>query len=256
MATFQKLLFAFLLLNVLSYIQAGDGCLSRSKPNIAELGKSIKIKCKNNTPIGSMGLKFCSLNGHNCSAKGIIKEQNRILTDGETTLELHSNTASLSIHPIKISHEGNYILSYIAENGMDNLTICLEVFAPYTRPQIMKQKDMLICTASGGYPEEKLYWVSKTGTNLTHKATSQSVKNENGSFSLSNTLQLESGPSETEYCCIFNHTRVPNSQPDYNRRAHTEYDLDNIHCDSCYFIGFHFIGCNMVEKKEEKLSST
>uniref|UniRef100_A0A2D4HTB3 Ig-like domain-containing protein n=1 Tax=Micrurus lemniscatus lemniscatus TaxID=129467 RepID=A0A2D4HTB3_MICLE len=77
----------------------------------------------------------------------------------------------------------------------------------------MKQEDMLICTASGGYPEEKLYWVSKTGTNLIHKATFQSVKNENGSFSLNNTLQLLSIPSETEYCCIFNHTRVPSRQP-------------------------------------------
>lgn len=78
----------------------------------------------------------------------------------------------------------------------------------------MEQEGNLICTASGGYPEEKLYWASKGGgANLTHKSTSQSVKNEDGSFSLSNTLQLESAPSETEYCCIFNHTRVPNRQP-------------------------------------------
>lgn len=75
----------------------------------------------------------------------------------------------------------------------------------------MKQKDTLICTASGGYPEEKLYWISKT--KLTHKSTSESVKNEDGSFNLSNILQLESPPSETEYCCTFNKTRVPNRQP-------------------------------------------
>ncbi|XP_026523339.1 uncharacterized protein LOC113412125 [Notechis scutatus] len=214
MATFQNLLFAFLLLNVLSYIQAGDNCLSCSKPNIAELGKGIMIKCKSKTPIHLIGLKFCTLKGDNCFAKIIIKEQNGSWTENETTLKLYNScTAFLSIYPIKISHEGNYILNYITENGMGNLTICLEVFAPYTRPQIMKQEDILICTASGGYPEEKFYWVSKTGTNLIHKATSQSVKNEDGSFSLSNILQLESAPSETEYCCIFNQTRVPNRQP-------------------------------------------
>ncbi|XP_026557867.1 uncharacterized protein LOC113437196 [Pseudonaja textilis] len=212
MATFQNLLYAFLLLNVLSYIQAGDNCLSCSEPNIAELGKGIMIKCKSKIPILLIGLKFCPFKGDNCSAKVIIKEHGS-WTENETTLKLYSNcTAFLSIYPIKISHEGNYILNYITENGISNLTIRLEVFAPYTRPQIMKQEDILICTASEGYPEEKLYWVSKTGTNLIHKATSQSVKTEDGSFSLSNTLQLESAPSETEYCCIFNQTRVPNRQ--------------------------------------------
>ncbi|XP_034264415.1 CD276 antigen homolog [Pantherophis guttatus] len=211
MASLRMLLFTFLLLNVLSDIQAGDDCLSCSKPNIAELGKDIMIKCKNNAPIVSMGIRFCPLKG-DCIPKGVIKKPNSTLTDGETTLEFHNNTASLSINPIKISHEGTYILSYITRNCMDNLSISLEVFAPYTNPQVMKQEDTLICTASGGYPEEKFYWVFKGGTNLTHKSTSQSVKNENGSFSLSNTLQLESAPSETEYCCTLNHTRVPSRQ--------------------------------------------
>ncbi|XP_015673256.1 CD276 antigen [Protobothrops mucrosquamatus] len=96
---------------------------------------------------------------------------------------------------------------------MDVLTISLEVFAPYTSPQVMIQKDTLICTTSGGYPEEKLYWISKAGTKLTLKSTSESVKNEDGSFNLSNILQLEFPPSETEYCCTFNNTRVPSRQP-------------------------------------------
>ncbi|XP_058023882.1 uncharacterized protein LOC131190562 [Ahaetulla prasina] len=213
MASLRTLSFTFLLLNVLSNIQAGDDCLSCSKPNISELGKSIMIKCKDNAPILSMGLRFCPLKGDHCTRKGVIYQHNSTLTDGEITLAFHSNTASLNISQIKISHEGNYKLVYVTENCMNNLTISLEVFAPYTRPQIMKQNDTLICTVSGGYPEEKLYWVSKAGSNLTHKSTSQSVKNEDGSFSLSNILQLESAPSETEYCCIFNNTRIPGRQP-------------------------------------------
>lgn len=106
----------------------GDDYLSCSKPNIAELGKDIMIKCKNNAPILSMGIRFCPLKRDHCIPKGIIQKQNRTLTYGETTLEFHENTASLSVNPIKISHEGTYILSYIARNRMDKLNISLEVF--------------------------------------------------------------------------------------------------------------------------------
>ncbi|KAM3846748.1 CD276 antigen-like isoform 1-T4 [Vipera latastei] len=202
MASFLKLPFTFLLLSVLSDSQAGAGNLSCSKHNIAELGKLIKIECKNNEPIIKMGVEFYS----NFSTK-----QNANLTDVKT--EKNNSMAFLVIKQVKISHEGNYDLTYVAEDGMGVLTISLEVFAPYTSPQVMKQKDTLICTASGGYPEEKLYWISKAETKLTHKSTSESVKNEDGSFNLSNILQLESPPSETEYCCTFNKTRVPNRQP-------------------------------------------
>ncbi|XP_032094904.1 CD276 antigen-like [Thamnophis elegans] len=212
MASFRTLPYLFLL-NVLSDIQAGDDCLSCSKHNIAELGKRTVIICKSNVPIVSMIMSFCPLKGDRCFAKGVIYQNNITLTDGETTLEFHNNTASLSINQIKISHEGNYKLGHVGANCMNNQNIFLEVFAPYTTPQIMEQEGNLICTASGGYPEEKLYWVSKAGTNLTHKSASQSVKNEDGSFNLSNTLQLESAPSETEYCCVFNPTRVPNRKP-------------------------------------------
>ncbi|XP_063148900.1 uncharacterized protein LOC134489956 [Candoia aspera] len=213
MASFQKLPLTFLLLIVLGDIQAESGCLSCSEHNITELGKGIIIKCKNNGPILSIGMTFCTTRGNNCSIKGVINEQKRNLTVGETTLEIQNSVVFLNINQVKISHEGNYRLTYVTEECMNQLTISLEVFAPYTSPQVIKRNDTLVCTASGGYPEEKLYWVSKAGTNLTHNSTYESVKNEDGSFSLSNTLQLESPLSEAEYCCTFNKTRVPSRQP-------------------------------------------
>ncbi|XP_070595905.1 T-cell antigen CD7 [Erythrolamprus reginae] len=214
MAPFRMLSFTFLLLNALSDIQAGDNCLSCPKTKIAELGKDIKITCKNNAPNILMRFSYCTPNRKKCTFKGAIEKQSGNLSDGETTMEIHSNMTFLSINQIKISHEGNYILNYITEKCMTILIISLKVFAPYTEPEVLERGDSLICTASGGYPEEKLYWVSKTGANLTHNSTSQSVKNEDGSFNLSNTLQLQSAPSETEFCCTLNNTKIPSRQPD------------------------------------------
>ncbi|KAM6469853.1 uncharacterized protein PHA67_015329 isoform 3-T3 [Liasis olivaceus] len=166
MAYFQKLPFTFLLLIVLSDIQAEGDCLSCSKHIITEVGKGIIIECKNNAPIEKMGMTFHSSSRNLSYSTDVLHEQNRKLT-----------------------------------------------LAPYTSPQVIKRNDTLVCTASGGYPEEKLYWVSKAGTNLTHNSTSESVKNEDGPFSLSNTLQLDSALSETEYCCTFSSTKVPSRQP-------------------------------------------
>ncbi|XP_025029579.1 uncharacterized protein LOC103060734 isoform X2 [Python bivittatus] len=165
MAYFQKLPFTFLLLIVLSDIQAEGDCLSCSKHNITEVGKGIITECKNNAPIEKMEMTFYSSSRNLSYSTDVLHKQNRKLT-----------------------------------------------LAPYTSPQVIKRNDTLVCTASGGYPEEKLYWVSKAGNNLTHNSTFESVKNEDGPFSLSNTLQLDSALSETEYCCTFNSTRVPSKQ--------------------------------------------
>lgn len=124
------------------FFPPGDDCLSCSKPNIAELGKDIMIKCKDNASIDSIGITFCPLKG-DCISKGVIKKQNRILTDGETTLEFHNNTASLRINPIKISHEGTYRLSYITGNCMDNLSISLVVFGK-SEPMINEPQEARI----------------------------------------------------------------------------------------------------------------
>lgn len=104
-------------LYVSSAFSSGAGNLSCSKHNIAELGKPIKIKCKNNEPIIKMGVEFYS----NFSTK-----QNANLTDVET--EKQNSMAFLVINQVKISHEGNYDLTYVAEDGMGVLTISLEVF--------------------------------------------------------------------------------------------------------------------------------
>ncbi|KAM6469852.1 butyrophilin subfamily 1 member A1-like isoform 2-T2 [Liasis olivaceus] len=213
MAYFQKLPFTFLLLIVLSDIQAEGDCLSCSKHIITEVGKGIIIECKNNAPIEKMGMTFHSSSRNLSYSTDVLHEQNRKLTLGKVTLKIQDFMAFLIISQVKISHEGNYTLTYVTEDCMDELTIFLEVFAPYTSPQVIKRNDTLVCTASGGYPEEKLYWVSKAGTNLTHNSTSESVKNEDGPFSLSNTLQLDSALSETEYCCTFSSTKVPSRQP-------------------------------------------
>ncbi|XP_007439286.1 CD276 antigen-like isoform X1 [Python bivittatus] len=212
MAYFQKLPFTFLLLIVLSDIQAEGDCLSCSKHNITEVGKGIITECKNNAPIEKMEMTFYSSSRNLSYSTDVLHKQNRKLTLGEVTLKIQDSMAFLIINQVKISHEGNYTLTYVTEDCMGELTIFLEVFAPYTSPQVIKRNDTLVCTASGGYPEEKLYWVSKAGNNLTHNSTFESVKNEDGPFSLSNTLQLDSALSETEYCCTFNSTRVPSKQ--------------------------------------------
>lgn len=85
-------------------------------------------------------MSFCPLKGDHYSAKGVIYQNNSSLTDGETTLEFHSNMAFLSINQIKISHEGNYKLGHVGANCMNTLIILLEVFGK-SEPMIIKLQE-------------------------------------------------------------------------------------------------------------------
>ncbi|KAH0629540.1 hypothetical protein JD844_011679, partial [Phrynosoma platyrhinos] len=73
--------------------------------------------------------------------------------------------------------------------------------APYTKPQLTRKNETIVCTAGGGYPIKHLYWYDDNGTNLTHNSKFTYTQDVDGSYSLKSSFQLDSFAHEMTYCC-------------------------------------------------------
>ncbi|XP_078242084.1 uncharacterized protein LOC110075047 isoform X1 [Pogona vitticeps] len=195
-----------LLLNTSNSIQAVSSSFS-CESNVAERGKTASIICKYTKDIRNASVKFCFANTTTCPERSELNTYNRKLTSDHGRISLKLNhSAILIINKVQILDQRNYYFFLEAENHFGRKYVFLKVVATYTNPQVRRQNDTLICTATGGYPEKYLYWFDKYNTNLTDRSKFVAVPNADGSFSLNSTLLVDSSDSKMAYCCTFNNT--------------------------------------------------
>nr|XP_060620546.1 ICOS ligand-like [Anolis sagrei ordinatus]XP_060620547.1 ICOS ligand-like [Anolis sagrei ordinatus]XP_060620548.1 ICOS ligand-like [Anolis sagrei ordinatus] len=212
MAFLHIILLGLIILNI-SICCAFDDFSCETCGTNAEYGKTTNITCRNNEAITRVTVNFCPYNKCSCPFNPEINTFAGIYTskDGRISLKL-DNFAILIFHNVQISDERCYAFYLYSSSGRKPKNIRFTVVAPYTKPQLIRKKETVECTATGGYPDKHLYWFDSHETNLTHNATFMSTQYVDGSFFLNSSLHLDSFVNERTYCCTLNNTSCHSSQ--------------------------------------------
>nr|XP_016846809.1 PREDICTED: uncharacterized protein LOC100558594 isoform X1 [Anolis carolinensis]XP_016846810.1 PREDICTED: uncharacterized protein LOC100558594 isoform X1 [Anolis carolinensis] len=205
MAFLQIIHLGLIILNIRSF-----GCAFANfscEKNNGEYGKNTNITCRSNKAITNVTVTFCPYNNCSCHGDPEINtlEGKNTSADGRISLKL-DNFAILTFNSIQISDGRCYYFFLNSSNGFNFQSISLTVVAPYTKPQLIRKKDTVECTATGGFPDKHLYWFDTHETNLTHNATFISTQYVNGLFFLNSSLHLNYLANERIYCCTLNNT--------------------------------------------------